>query len=298
MRTIGKRAVLHSLCVALICVGACTERQLLDGELPDAAVLAADQRLVVSTATVTVSEGGSGSFGLWLLHPPESPLTVGLASSLPDHVTLTPSSWTFDASNYDTPVEIHVGAPVDFNADSEAATVVVHASDVADIHVAVRVDDQTKIVSTGWPQPFSPSSSILINRGTVLCMQVHLDQAGMLSSFGVAAAADAGAYRFAVYSDSNDRPDALVADTYPTTTLALGDNLAPAPEITLPAGKAWMCLRTGQNIALSASTTPMARLAFTDATIRNIDAAWPNPFGDLSQQDDVGINLWFTTHHQ
>ena len=71
-------------------------------------------------ASLTVSEGGVGMYGVKLNTAPTSDVTVAISSSNPD-VTVTPNSLTFTSSNWETEQTVDVTAAQDADAADDTA---------------------------------------------------------------------------------------------------------------------------------------------------------------------------------
>lgn len=82
------------------------------------------QGIVVSDAQVTVTEGGTASFFVTLMHDPAGSLVVTLSSSNPAAATVLPTALTFSSANYAVPQQVTVHGILDANTLNEALVVV------------------------------------------------------------------------------------------------------------------------------------------------------------------------------
>ena len=109
--------------------------------------------VTVSETTVTVAEGGSGSYTVRLNAQPTSDVVIGVTRSGSSDVTVSPATLTFTRANWDTAQTVTVRAAQDADAVNDAASIThaVNASRSADefdnvsiAGVAVTVtDDET-----------------------------------------------------------------------------------------------------------------------------------------------------------
>ena len=112
---------------------------------------------MVSKTTLTVDEGGNGSYTVKLDAQPTSDVVIGVTKSGSPDVTVSPATLTFSSSNWDTAQTVTVAAAQDADAVNDAASIAhaVDASRSADEYdnvtiagVAVTVtDDDTAGVS-------------------------------------------------------------------------------------------------------------------------------------------------------
>ncbi len=95
------------------------------------------------TETLTIDEGGSGSFDVRLSAPPNADAIVSL-STTSGALSLSPTSLTFDASNYSIPRAVTVSAPEDDDETNESDTITLEVSggfDAPTITKSVQVID-------------------------------------------------------------------------------------------------------------------------------------------------------------
>ena len=107
-----------------------------------------DERGVqVSDTTLTVREGGDGTYTVVLTSEPTRDVTVTPSVSGSPDVTVTPSPLTFTAGNWDTTQTVTVSAASDADAENDTATIE-HTIVGADYGVnSVTADDVTVTVS-------------------------------------------------------------------------------------------------------------------------------------------------------
>ncbi len=83
--------------------------------------------VTVSTAALTVAEGGSGSYTMRLNAVPSSDVTITVAGASGD-VTVTGSSLTFTTSNWDMPQTVTVNAATDTDTATDADVTLTHSA--------------------------------------------------------------------------------------------------------------------------------------------------------------------------
>ncbi|MBF2755584.1 MAG: autotransporter outer membrane beta-barrel domain-containing protein [Gammaproteobacteria bacterium AqS3] len=101
--------------------------------------------LVVSETSLSLGEGGDGTFTVKLAHPPIAAVTVGITSTDTGAATVQPASMSFSTDSWDTPQTVTVTAVQDNDFGNESVTINLAASDggyddVTD-SLAVTVDD-------------------------------------------------------------------------------------------------------------------------------------------------------------
>ena len=134
-----------------------------DGETTSVAVDVEDdekQALVVSPTSLTVGEGGDGTFEVSLATQPtdkdKKPAPVTVSVTVPsrdrDEVSVSPASLTFSGTDYGTPQPVTVNGLQDSDADDEAATLSLTASGAdyggvsASVKVTVKDDDAASLL--------------------------------------------------------------------------------------------------------------------------------------------------------
>ena len=96
--------------------------------------------LVVSTDNATVAEGGLATFTVQLSGPPAAAVPVTIDSGDDNRVGVTPSSVSFDGTNWNQPRTITLSGREDTDAEDETVTVTLSSS-VGDDAVQVTVTD-------------------------------------------------------------------------------------------------------------------------------------------------------------
>ncbi len=107
--------------------------------------------LTVSPTSLTVAEGGSGTFTAKLATQPTANVTVSVSSGDPGAATASPASLTFTTTNYATAQTVTVTGKQDADAADESVTVGLTAAggDYANVSASVGAtvtDDDTKAV--------------------------------------------------------------------------------------------------------------------------------------------------------
>ncbi len=124
-----------------------------DDDLPSGSIV------LDSTATLTIDEGGSGTFTVRLSATPNADVTVSL-SKTNDDITLSTTSLTFTTSDWNTPQTVTVSAAQDADATDDSDTITIEASGGID------ADDVTKAVSVNDDD--LPSGSIVLDSTATL----------------------------------------------------------------------------------------------------------------------------------
>ena len=86
--------------------------------------------VTVSKTTLTVDEGGNGSYTVKLDAQPTSDVVIGVTKSGSPDVTVSPATLTFSSSNWDTAQTVTVAAAQDADAVNDAASIA-HAVDAS-----------------------------------------------------------------------------------------------------------------------------------------------------------------------
>ncbi len=115
--------------------------------VPDASLAATvtdddGQRLVVDVQALTVGEGATGTFGVRLAFQPTADVVVTATSDDPISATVAPAALTFTPANWDTVQRFTVAGPQDLDVTDDLTTVTVRSAGLADVLVAVTVDDE------------------------------------------------------------------------------------------------------------------------------------------------------------
>jgi len=257
------------------------------------------QQLVVTPTSVSVPEGSSAQFDVSLKYDPGASVNVGVSSSNPTSLPVSPTTIPFDSGNYSTPVHVTVSAPVDSNDVGETATITVSTPGVTSKTVSASVQDKTTILTYGWPTPFA--GTVSLPQGLVVAYRVHVDATANLGQLGVYVPTANGDYRMALYADAGNTPGALVAQIPVRTALVNGANnydfAAPQPQIT--AGYYWIALRLGQQSAVGyGDASQTGNQCIRNVDLPNLDSDWPATFGSAACTVDRLLNLWIRTNHQ
>ncbi len=134
-----------------------------DNDTPSGTIVLSD-----SNRALTIDEGGSGSFEVSLSAAPNANVRVSLTKTNSD-ITLSPSSLTFDTSNYGTGQRVTVNAAQDADTTNDSDTITLSASGGID------ADDVTKSVSvTDDDDAPTPSGTIVLSDTTTL----NIDEGG------------------------------------------------------------------------------------------------------------------------
>lgn len=100
------------------------------------------QDLVVSASSLTITEGGTGTFNVHLAAQPQGTVTVTLASTDPGAATPSPATLTFTTINYAADQTVTVTGVQDPDLVNESATVSVAATGFLTKNVGVAVTDE------------------------------------------------------------------------------------------------------------------------------------------------------------
>ncbi len=97
--------------------------------------------ILADPTTVTVNEGGTGSFGVSLTVMPNNNVTVNIVSGDSGAATASPTALTFTPGNYDQPQTVTVSGVSDADVLDESVILTLSATGVPSAEVAVSVDD-------------------------------------------------------------------------------------------------------------------------------------------------------------
>ena len=133
--------------------------------------------VTVSTAALTVAEGGSGTYTMRLNTPPTSDVTITVGGASGD-VTVTGSPLTFTRTDWNMPQTVTVNAGTDTDMDTDPAVTLTHSASgggygsvgIADVVVGVAERDAVPLkpaglaaaagdgsVTLGWTDPDNPT---------------------------------------------------------------------------------------------------------------------------------------------
>jgi MYXO-CTERM domain-containing protein len=109
--------------------------------------------LVTSVPSLTVNEGGNGTFTVRLSSAPTGAVTVNVAASGDTDVTAAPPTLSFNTTDWSTPKTVTVSAAHDTDITNDMANVAVSATGFATRSVAITVtdDDPAAPVITSTP---------------------------------------------------------------------------------------------------------------------------------------------------
>jgi glucose/arabinose dehydrogenase len=107
---------------------------------------ATPQNIILSTNTLTIDEGSSGTFTVRLATAPSSNVTVNVARSSGDSdVTASPATLTFTPSNWNMPQTVTVSAAQDADSTNDGATITCSSTGLTPQNVAVTVRDDDPV---------------------------------------------------------------------------------------------------------------------------------------------------------
>ncbi len=102
------------------------------------------QDLVLSTTTLTMNEGASGTFAVQLLSQPTTPVTVTIARTAGStDISTTATTLSFTSLSWNTPQTITVNAASDTDAINDTATISLTATGLTTRTVAITATDTT-----------------------------------------------------------------------------------------------------------------------------------------------------------
>lgn len=261
------------------------------------------QAIVLSTTSVTVPEGMSGTFGVALKFDPGTTVSVNLANTNQTSLPISPIGTAAIAftggpsGNWMTPVSVTVSPPVDSNNVGETATITVSGAGApVPATVAATVMDSTVVTQYGFPTPFTGTASLTL--GEMIAFRITTSATATLDSFGVYIPAGTGDFRMAIYADGVNAPGALVAAMPVRQAIANGINVASIPGTNLPIGSYWIAFREAQVTTVGQSTTSTGPACVAVQSISNLDAPWPSAFGSANCGNTNFMNFFITTHHQ
>jgi Fe-S cluster assembly iron-binding protein IscA len=146
--------------------------QLAASGLPGKAVAATisdndSQQLVLSTTSVSVTEGSTASASVSLRYQPAGNVAVALSSSHPGSASV-PASLTFTPTNYATPQALTVTGVQDANAANETATITLTATGVPAATITAAVTDNDVLALE------VSASTLTVSEGGTATFQVRL----------------------------------------------------------------------------------------------------------------------------
>ncbi len=99
------------------------------------------QGIVTSLPSLSIAEGGSGTFQVRLLAEPSGSVTVALTSQDTGAVTASPASLTFTAANWNTDRDVIATGVADQDLADENTSIIASTAGAPDVPVGVAVDD-------------------------------------------------------------------------------------------------------------------------------------------------------------
>ena len=128
------------------------ERTVMTAKVQD------DDGLAFSPSSLTVTEGGTGTYAVTLQTRPFGNVTVNLSVTGDENVTVSPSSLTFNPDNYSTAQSVTVSAGLDADTSNGTATITHHAIggygyDYHFVDLVVTENDTGAAVVTPTPLP-------------------------------------------------------------------------------------------------------------------------------------------------
>ncbi len=164
--------------------------------------------VTVSTARLTVSEGGSDTYTMRLNTAPSDAVTVTVSGASGD-VTVDPESLTFTTTNYADPQTVTVSAASDDDATSDAAVTLTHGATGGGYN-GVTIDSVTVTITETTPVLQLSTDPSAVTEGTAISLEVTSDKA-MTGTLPVSLTlADRGSSGFA----SDDVPGTLGPRTF------------------------------------------------------------------------------------
>ncbi len=265
------------------------------------------QAIVFSKSSLSIAEGGNGTFTVNLAFDPGGTVNVAMSSTNSTALPVSPATIQFTSANYSTPITATVNAPLDSNTVSEAATITGHGASAPDATLAASVTDVTQIVQFGWPTPFSSSTNG--DDSTVIAFRIPggIPTTTTLDSLGMYASSTNGEFKIALYSSNatDDRPGTLIADSGAGTmgrAIVGGNNIVDiSPDKVLSSGSYWIALRASAGASIGFLNTTSTSYGCTANMI--MSDGWPsNWVGSLGSSTSCSnlnvLNLWITTYHQ
>lgn len=207
--------------------------------------------IVADPTTLTIDEGGTATFAVSLTIAPDADVTVNVASSDEGAATAAAAALTFTPDNFDEPQTVTVTAVGDDDITNESATITLSATDLADVAVAVSVNDTTQPYTTDMfarfttgpgDQPLAYQGAGLYQAELALTMNVHNFQisdtgtppvnrfAINATTFGII---NAGESKTLVRTTSDNAQILLVVNPDATYRFVLDANDPDAPILTV-----------------------------------------------------------------
>jgi hypothetical protein len=172
--------------------------------------------------TLTVDEGGTGTFDVTLTVPPSGDVTVNVASGDEGAATVDATTLTFTPANYDQPQTVTVTAASDADRDNESVSVTLSADAIDEVTVAVTVTDTTLPFAVPMFVSFTEPAGLnvdLVYQGNSRYRGATSLTAPVLANFKIA---DASLTAGTTFSVSNSGPGTIELGT--PTTLVQSNN--------------------------------------------------------------------------
>lgn len=115
-------------------------RDIVEGDTYYIATSGTYGAILLSTKALTITEGGTGTFGVRLATAPETDQIVRLTADNAD-VTLSPTALTFTPDNWETEQTVTIMVTADEDADHDAATITASSSEVGSAELLLTISD-------------------------------------------------------------------------------------------------------------------------------------------------------------
>jgi hypothetical protein len=126
------------------------------------------QQILVSSASVNVTEGGTGTVGVSLAYQPAADVTVNVVSGSAAVATVSAATLTFTTANYATVQNVTITGAQDANAANDSTTVLLTSAATTGATVAVNVtDDDVLAIETDV-------ASVSVDEGGTATFRVRL----------------------------------------------------------------------------------------------------------------------------
>ncbi len=255
------------------------------------------QKIVLSPSSQSINEGSSSTFAVSLAFDPGGSVSVGLASSSPA-ITLGQASASFSSSNYSTPVQVTLNAPVDSNTTSETSTITATGAGAPAATITATVNDLTVLAAYGWPTYLGQSGTYF--SGAVTAYKIHVDVATTLDKLGVYAGSAGGDLRIALYKDGGNIPGTLEVDSGARASISkTGANEIDIVDHPLAAGYYWIAFRVDPQASLgTGNASQTGQVCGRNVDLPNLDDPWPTTFGAATCTTASLTNIYALTYHQ
>lgn len=111
------------------------------------------QAIKISPSMVTLNQGDSATFDVWLASAPAASVAVNLFSSNTARVTVTPPNLIFTTANYATHQQVTVQAPSSSNLGNVTASITLTSTVASSVSVPVTVvNTNTQALQVGYPE--------------------------------------------------------------------------------------------------------------------------------------------------